>query len=123
MKPKIKHVNWLPFNLRGCCFPPFGIFVNRGYFNKKYPEVYKRPPNEVCLAKLEKCQEEFSKVEEHELIHYSQYKRMGLIMYYFRYLMQLILIGYDTMPMEMEARQNEAEYVKWNYRETYHKKK
>ncbi len=33
----------------------------------------------------------------------------------------MILIGYDTMPIEMEARRLDDEETKWNYRERYHK--
>jgi hypothetical protein len=46
---------------------------------------------------------------------------MGLFMYYFRYIIQLIIIGYDTMPMEMEAKQHEKYEDIYKYREIYHK--
>jgi hypothetical protein len=46
---------------------------------------------------------------------------MGMFLYYFRYFIQLIIIGYDTMPMEMEARQNENYEDIYKYREKYHK--
>jgi hypothetical protein len=54
------------------------------------------------------------------LIHWKQYKRMGFLMYYIRYIIQLIFIGYDTMPMEMEARQKEKYEDIYKYREKYH---
>jgi hypothetical protein len=76
--------------------PPFGIFIRKEFEG-----------DEQILV--------------HDLIHWNQYQRMGLFMYYFRYLAQMILIGYDTMPMEMEARQYDDEYTKWNYREKYHR--
>ena len=41
-------------------------------------------------------------------------------MYYLRYFIQLIFIGYDTMPMEMEARQKEKYEDIYKYREKYH---
>lgn len=52
---------------------------------------------------------------EHELIHWKQYKRMGSIVFLLRYLFQFITIGYDTMPLELEARQTDESL--WNYRE------
>ena len=58
---------------------------------------------------------------KHDLIHWKQYQRMGLFMYYFRYFIQLLLIRYDTMPMEMEARQHDDKDTQWNYRDKYHK--
>jgi hypothetical protein len=78
--------------------PPFGIFIKKEFIGDK-------------------------KILDHDLIHWKQYKRMGLFMYYFRYLVQLIIIGYDSMPMEMEARQSEDKHTQWNYREIYHKQK
>jgi len=96
LKPKIFYVNKLPGKFRGMTIPPIGIFILKKY--------------------------EFDdKVLEHDLVHWKQYKRMGLFLFYFRYLMQYILIGYDLMPMEMEARQNENLEDQYNYREKYHK--
>lgn len=97
--PRIYYVSWLPLRLRGACLPPVGIFINTKY---KGDHRYM----DALLA--------------HDLIHWRQYERMGLFMYAFRYVAQIILIGYDTMPMEMEARQFEKEYIKWNYRKYYH---
>ena len=97
-KPKIYYTNFILPPFRGMCIPPFGIFIKKEYKG-----------NEMIL--------------DHDLIHWKQYKRMGLFMFYFRYFIQLIIIGYDTMPMEMEARQNEGKKELWNYREKYHKKR
>lgn len=94
-KPKIYYTNWIFPPFRGMTIPPFGIFI-----------LKKHKGNEKIL--------------EHDLIHWKQYKRMGLFLFYFRYFTQLIIIGYDTMPMEMEARQNEDYYTKWNYKDVYH---
>jgi hypothetical protein len=96
MQPKIITVKWLPFKLRGATLPPFGIFIKTEHVNNE-------------------------KIINHDLIHWKQYKRMGLLMYYFRYIIQLIIIGYDTMPMEMEARQEEKYEDIYKYREIYHK--
>lgn len=95
--PKIYYVRWVIPPFRAMTIPPFGIFIKKEFKD-----------NDQIL--------------NHDLIHWQQYKRMGLFMYYFRYFFQLITIGYDTMPMEMEARQGDDEQTKWNYRETYHKK-
>lgn len=95
--PKIKYVNWLLPPFRAMTVPPFGIFIKKEFKADK-------------------------QILEHDLIHWAQYQRMGLFLYYFRYFMQLLLIGYDTMPMEMEAWQNDDEHTKWNYRKKYHKK-
>jgi hypothetical protein len=56
---------------------------------------------------------------DHETIHLKQIKRMTLPVYIIRYIFQLIFIGYDSMPMELEARQKEAS--PWNYRERHWK--
>lgn len=94
-EPKIYYVKYLLPPFRAMTIPPFGIFINIKYKG-----------NEQIL--------------KHDLIHWKQYKRMGLIMYYLRYFIQLIIIGYDTMPMELEARQNEKYEDIYKYREKYH---
>lgn len=93
--PKIYYVKYLLPPFRAMTIPPFGIFIKLKYKG-----------NEQIL--------------KHDLIHWKQYKRMGLIMYYLRYFIQLIIIGYDTMPMELEARQNEKYEDIYKYREKYH---
>lgn len=82
------HSNLLPL-FRGICIPYIGIFVKRRY--------------ETDWILL-----------EHESIHMDQFKRMGILMYILRYITQLIFIGYDTMPMELEARQTDSSL--WSYR-------
>lgn len=93
--PKIYYVKYLLPPFRAMTIPPFGIFIKSKYKG-----------NEQIL--------------KHDLIHWKQYKRMGLIMYYLRYFIQLIIIGYDTMPMELEARQFEKYEDVYKYREKYH---
>lgn len=93
--PKIYYVKYLLPPFRAMTIPPFGIFIKSKYKG-----------NEQIL--------------KHDLIYWKQYKRMGLIMYYLRYFIQLIIIGYDTMPMELEARQNEKYEDIYKYREKYH---
>ena len=93
-KPKIFYVKFLPGNFRGMTIPPFGIFIHKKYKGNK-------------------------RIIKHDYIHWKQYQRMGLILFYFRYFAQLLIIGYNTMPMEMEAKQGENEYLKWNYTNKY----
>lgn len=94
-EPKIYYVKWLLPPFRAMTIPPFGIFIKQKYKGNEH-------------------------ILQHDLIHWKQYKRMGIILYYFRYFFQLITIGYDTMPMEMEARQNEKYENIYKYREIYH---
>jgi len=93
--PKIFYVNWLIPPFRGMTIPPFGIFIHKKY----------KDNNQIL---------------KHDLIHWNQYKRMGLFLFYFRYFMQLIIIGYDWMPMEMEAREGEDFNGMFNYSKKYH---
>lgn len=44
---------------------------------------------------------------------------MGLIKFYINYLWQKVTLGYDRMPMEIEARYEEDEYARENYSEVY----
>ncbi len=97
-KPKLFYVKYLFPPFRAMTIPPFGIFIKKEFKGNR-------------------------QILKHDLIHWKQYLRMGLIMYYIRYFIQLFIIGYDTMPMEMEARQYDDQKTKWNYREKYHNKK
>ncbi len=72
--------------------PPFGIYIN-----------------ELQKGNIE--------LINHEKIHWDQYKKKGLIPFYFQYTKQACEYGYDKMPMEMEARANESDYCKENYSE------
>ncbi len=72
--------------------PPFGIVVNE-----------KEKDNTALL--------------HHELIHWEQYQREGLARYYFNYLIESLLHGYDGNKYEIEARANETGYCKKNYTE------
>lgn len=93
-KIKIYYVNKLPGKFRGMCIPPIGIFIlNKHRGNKK--------------------------ILEHDIIHWKQFKRHGFLEFYLKYFFEFIFIGYDKMPMEMEARQNETEKIKNNYVNTY----
>lgn len=102
-KLKIHPVDYVPFGFRAMCIPPFGILIHKKYLQFSNGE-------------------EMAEILKHEEIHWDQYKRMGFVMFYLRYFLQLFLIGYDTMPMELEARKHLTEEQKWNYRAIYHKK-
>lgn len=96
LQPKIYYVSWILTPYRAVTIPPFGIFIKKQHkFNKK--------------------------ILNHELIHWKQYKRLGLLIFYSKYFKQFIKYGYDKMPMEIEARYEENEYTKENYSKVYHK--
>jgi hypothetical protein len=44
------------------------------------------------------------RLTQHELVHWQQYKRMGVVKYYATYLYQVLRYGYRNSPMEREAR-------------------
>ena len=52
----------------------------------------------------------------HELIHWKQYQEEGLLMLP-KYLSEILKNGYDGNTYEVEARENESEYCKYNYTE------
>lgn len=95
--PKFIYVNWLPGKLHGMTIPPFGIFI----------------------LSTKKC----SQLLLHEGVHWKQYIRYGLILYYFRYFIQMIIFGYDNSPMELEARKHESYIRFYNYQTKKHWKK
>ncbi|MFL0088524.1 hypothetical protein V2550_07605, partial [Tenacibaculum maritimum] len=70
-EPKIIYTKFIIPPFRGMTIPPFGIFIRKDLKNDQ-------------------------KIIEHDLIHWKQYKRMGIVMFYFRYFIQLLIIGYDT---------------------------
>jgi hypothetical protein len=84
---KVYYSRWFPLYFRGIMIPYFGIIIRSKY----------RGNFELI---------------EHEQIHWRQFRRMGALVFLVRYFLQLVFIGYDTMPMEMEARQHEDEYVR-----------
>jgi len=54
------------------------------------------------------------------MIRWKQYQRMGLLKFYYQYFKEFLIIGYDKILMEMEARHKENEYKKNNYSRAYH---
>lgn len=81
-------VFYLPFNLpgkqRAATIPPLGIFIESQYQN----ENHSAPCSLI----------------NHEMIHWEQYKRMGLFTFYYKYLTLYIQFGRINNWMEEEAR-------------------
>lgn len=91
-EPAIRYVEKVPFGFNALTLPPAGIYI-------------------------EKVQEGNEALLQHELIHWKQYQRMGLLPYYINYAYGMTVQGYDRHPMEIEARANESEYCRLNYTE------
>ncbi len=91
-KPKIFVRKKLAGNYNARTIPPFGIFIKES-----------EKENKMLI--------------DHELVHWQQYKKLGLVKYYAQYLKQMREVGYDNMPMEIEARVNETDFCKKNYTE------
>jgi hypothetical protein len=72
----------LPGNYNGFIIPPFGIFITE------------RNRNNVKLM-------------EHEMVHWKQFQREGLIKFIIGYSIEAITKGYDKNKYEVEARFNE----------------
>ena len=81
-------VYYLPFNIPGkqmaITIPPFGIFIESKYENEN--------SNNPCS------------IMKHEVIHWEQYKKMGLISFYYNYLKCYLNSGRINNLMEEEAR-------------------
>ena len=91
-EPTIYYVDNVPLGFHAATIPPFGIYIQNNQMNN------------VELMK-------------HELVHWKQYQRLGLVRYYTNYIEGLIRNGYDLHAMEQEARANENEYCRVNYTE------
>lgn len=89
-EPLITYTDSLPFNYNALTVPPIGIFIRQD-------------------------QQANASLLEHEIVHWRQYQRMGLIPYYFNYAGGMIQHGYDGHPMEQEARANESSECQANY--------
>lgn len=94
--PKIFYVKTLAKGYNARTIPPFGIYILESQKN-----------NKELLA--------------HEIRHWRQYQKLGLIRFYYEYASQMIQFGYDKMPLEIQARTNESEYCKNNYTECVRK--
>ena len=87
----VYYVNRLPRNYNGLTIPAVGVFIKES-----------ERGNEELL--------------NHELIHWEQYKREGLLMLP-KYIIDNLRKGYDGNSYEVEARANESEYCKYNHTE------
>lgn len=76
-RPKIYYVKWLP-SAKAITAPPFGIFIKTKYKGVKGIRI-------------------------HELTHWRQYLRMGLLKFYWNYFKESLFNDYVHMPMEREA--------------------
>ena len=90
--PKIFYRKKLINNYNAYSLPPFGIFIKES-----------EKGNTALL--------------EHELIHWKQFQREGLIPFLFNYSKEAYSKGYDKNPYEKEARTIESDYCKENYTE------
>jgi hypothetical protein len=90
-KVNVYYVNRLPRNYNGLIIPLVGVFIKES-----------ERENKALL--------------DHELIHWNQYQREGLIMLP-KYILNNLKNGYDKNSYEVEARFNESEYCKYNYTE------
>ena len=94
----VKHesVFYIPFNIPGnqmaATIPPFGIFIESEFKNEN--------PAAPCS------------ILKHEKIHWNQYRRMGLVMFYANYLDCYMESGRINNWMEKEAREPCANNLK-----------
>lgn len=90
--PIIHYVPHIPGGYNGICLPPWGLYIRDD-------------------------QQGNAELIRHEMIHWQQYQRMGLLPYYYEYMRDYFIHGYDLHPMEQEARANEDDYCRVNYTE------
>ena len=88
--PKIYYKKTLPGNYNALTLPPFGIFILESEKQNKH-------------------------LLQHELIHWEQYNKMGLVNWLLNFSSELNKFGYDKAPMEIEARKEECNFCKTNY--------
>jgi hypothetical protein len=86
----IYYVNSIAANFNARTIPPFGIFIKKSESKN--------------LALL-----------NHELKHWEQFKKLGLLGFYSKYVSEHIKKGYDLNELEIEARSNESQYCKTNF--------
>ena len=91
--PKV-YVRKILGNYNARTIPPFGIYVSAEQKDNK-------------------------KILEHEMEHWKQYQRDGLLAFMFKYAKENIFNGYDGNKYEIEARRNTGEsiYCQKNYTE------
>lgn len=92
LPPKVYYPKKDTGNFNANTLPPYGIVINNS-----------QRDNKALL--------------EHELVHWKQYQKEGLLGFYFHYLIENAKHGYDGNKYEIEARKNETDYCKRNYTE------
>lgn len=90
--PKVFYRKRLINNYNGYIMPPFGVFIKESEKN-----------NAALL--------------EHEMMHWKQFQREGLLPFAINYAVEAMRKGYDKNPYEIEARTVETGYCKENYTE------
>lgn len=91
-EPKIYFRKKMFGNYNGRTIPPFGIYIKES-------------------------QKENQNLIDHEIMHWKQYQRLGLLKFYSQFAKELKDFGYDNAPLEIEARFIENDYCKTNYTE------
>lgn len=89
-KTPVYYIDSIAANFNARTIPPFGVFIK------------KSEKNNIELLK-------------HELIHWNQFQKLGLIGFYTTYIREHIKKGYDLNRLEIEARKNESNYCKTNF--------
>lgn len=89
-KIPVYYVDSIAANFNARTIPPFGIFIKKSQKN-----------NTALL--------------NHELIHWNQFKNLGLLGFYTTYITEHIKNGYDLNRLEIEARKNESNYCRNNF--------
>lgn len=95
-KPPIFNFKNLPFNYNGFILPPLGIFIKTS-------------------------EKQNQNLIDHEMMHWKQYQREGLLNFLSNYSKENKAKGYDLNKYEIEARFNENDFCKVNYTECVRK--
>ena len=88
--PPVFYLPKLPFGFNGFIIPAVGVFIKEEH---KHSE-------DLLL---------------HELVHWKQYQREGLLSFLLHYGFAHRQFGYDKNPYEIEARFRESDFCKSNY--------
>jgi hypothetical protein len=89
-KIPVYYVDSIAANFNARTIPPIGIFIK-------------------------KSQKDNIDLLNHEIIHWKQFQKLGLLTFYTTYITEHIKNGYDLNKLEIEARKNETKYCKNNF--------
>lgn len=84
--PRFFKVFWLPFDAWGACIPPFGILIQKDFWND-------------------------TSIRAHELGHWEQYTEWGLWKYYCTIFVQYVKWGRFNAPVEADAKMRGMKYL------------